>query len=169
MAKEKPQDPLDLEQAIGQHNVTDRFVNIRFFLELIPITLLSLGVFLRYKGMPYWDYTLLIGGVLSAGVYLLFSRFLLKAERQKTYEVVLSVASGIVIPLGILGLVFDTMYWNNAEQMMRYSLYGCLGLVFVTILSFLYRIKNQNAARFHRSLLSRLMIFAVILYSVLVG
>ncbi len=168
MSKKRAQDPLDLEQVIGQRTEKDRFANIRFMLELIPISLLSLGIFLRYQQMPYWDYALLIGGVLSAGVYLIFSRFLLKAEKQKTYEVVLSVASGIVIPLGILGVVFQTQYWDKAEMMMLYSMYGCLGLVFLTILSFLYRIKDQQAARFHRSLLSRLMIFAVILYSMLV-
>jgi len=168
MTKQRSEEPLDLEQVIGQRKEKDRLVNIRFMLELIPIALLSLGIFMRYKQMLYWEYALLIGGILSAGVYLIFSRFLLKAEKQKTYEVVLSVASGIVIPLGILGVVFQTQYWDKAETMMLYSLYGCLGLVFMTILSFLYRIKNQKAARFHRSLLARLMIFSVILYSMLV-
>ncbi len=168
MSKQKGQDPLDLDQVIGQRKEKDRFANIRFMLELIPISLLSLGIFLRYKQLPYWDYALLLGGILSAGVYLIFSRFLLKAEKQKTYEVVLSVASGIVIPMGILGVVFQTKFWDKAEMMMLYALYGCLALVFLTILSFLYRIKDQQAARFHRSLLARLLIFAVIFYTMLV-
>lgn len=157
-------DPLDLEEAIGHKAKKERFSTIRFYLELIPISLLLIGVVLRYRGLPYWQYGLVLGGLMTGLVYLLFSRFLFKAEKQNTYEVILSVASGILIPIGILGVVFRTMQWDNADRMVMIALYGSFFLIFATGISFLFHLKDEQAGRFHRSLLARLLVFAVIVF-----
>jgi len=169
MSENNAKEPLDFEEVVPKpQREKDRYSNIRFFLEIVPVILLTIGVILRYQDSPYWRYALITGGLLAAVIYLLFSRFLLKAEKQNNYEVILSVASGIVMPMGMIGIVFQFMLWEGSEKLIQYSLYGAIALIFITILSFLFHIKDRQAARFHRSLLSRLLVFTAIVFSLMV-
>ncbi len=158
-------EPLDIDETRKQKEEKEPYSRVRFYLELVPLMLLGVGVLMQYQGSMYWKYPLIVGGGLAAIIYLLFSRFLFKAEKQKTYEVFLSIASGLVITTGILGLLFQEMFWDGGEEMIRYSLYGALLLIFATLISFIVYIKNQQAARFHRGLLARMLIFVAIVLS----
>ena len=62
-------------------------------------------------------------------------------------------------------LSFYELVWDGSEKLIQYSLYGAFALIFITILSFLFHLKDRQAARFHRSLLARLLIFTAIVFS----
>ena len=158
--------PLDLDEVIQEdQQQKERYSNLRFFLELVPIFLLTAGVLMRHQGIFLWKYAVIAGGLLAALIYLLFASFLLRPAKAKRFERILSVASGIVLALGITGLVFHFMYWEGAAVMTRTAIKAGLFMVVVTAVSFVFHLKDDSAAKFHRSLLARLFIFTALVYS----
>jgi glucan phosphoethanolaminetransferase (alkaline phosphatase superfamily) len=136
-----------------------------FYLEFIPITLLSLGIFMRHRGSEWWPYLVIGGGLATALIYLLFSTTLLNARRSSSLEMFLSLASGLLVAYGVLSLIGKYLDWANAAQMVLRSIYGGLGMVFVVAIAFLFNIRQAKSARFYRDLLARLFIFIALVYS----
>ena len=138
---------------------------IWFYMEWIPITLLSIGILLRQQDNYLWKYLIIGGGIAAAVIYVLFSTILLKAQQNSPLEMTLSVISGLLLSLGIVSLVAQFLFWDFAEQLLRITLYAGLAMVLVVGMSFLWHIREVQSARFYRDLLARLLIFIALIYS----
>jgi hypothetical protein len=162
-----PHTPLDMEEGDQEAPLisTHRRNRLWFYMEWIPITLLSLGILLRYRGSEWWPLLVIGGGVATAIIYLLFSTILLHPQRSSRLEMFLSLASGLLVAYGVLSLIGKYLEWANATQMILRSIYGGLVMVFVVAIAFLFNIRQPNAARFYRDLLARLFIFIALVYS----
>jgi hypothetical protein len=162
-----PHTPLDMEEGDQEAPLlsSHRSNRLWFYLEWIPITLLSLGILLRYLGAEGWPYLVIGGGLATAVIYLLFSTTLLNTHRSSRLEVLLSTASGLLVAYGVLSLIGKYLDWANATQMILRSIYGGLGMIFVVAVAFLVNIHQPKSARFYRDLLARLFIFIAVVYS----
>jgi len=138
---------------------------IWFYLEWIPISLLTIGIFLRNQGSALWPYFIIGGGIATGVIFLLFSTVLLNAEKSSRLEMVLSIGSGLLIALGVGSLFAKYYYWGMATSMILASIYGGLGMIFLVAIAFVFKIRRPKSARFYRGLLARLFIFVALIYS----
>ncbi|MFT7452451.1 MAG: hypothetical protein ACI9VN_003185, partial [Patescibacteria group bacterium] len=74
---------------------------IWFYLEWIPISLLSIGILLRRQGSELWPYFLVGGGIATGVIFLLFSTILLNPQKGSRLEMVLSIFSGLLFAMGV--------------------------------------------------------------------
>lgn len=132
-------------------------------LELIPITLIVIGLYLRNEGKAGSSEMLIIGGGLASLLYLLFSWFMFKVDEYKKSEVVLSILAGLIFPTGILGLVGYYESWTFATALINVALIGAAVLFVSSLALFIYNFKNERASIFYRNLLTRLLVFAALL------
>ena len=164
--KKYSQSPLDMEEVEKDSNLLQSSKNrIWFYLEWIPITLISVGILLRFQGNYFWKYLIIGGGAAAAIVYLLFSTTLLKAQKSSKLEMGLSIASGMLLSLGVVSLIGQYLFWDAAEWLIRLTLYIGLGMILTVGLSFLFHIQDPRSTRFYRDLLARLLIFIALIYS----
>lgn len=132
-------------------------------LELIPIALIVIGLYMRNQGNDNGSEFLILGGALASLFYLLFSWYMFKVEEYKRGEVVLSVLVGLIFPLGILGLVCYYESWPYATQLINISLISAAGLFILCLGLFIYNFRDERASIFYRNILTRLLIFAALL------
>lgn len=132
-------------------------------LELIPIGLIVIGLYLRNQGNEYGSQFLILGGVLASLFYLLFSWYMFKVEEYKKGEVGLSMIVGLIFPLGIFGLVCYYENWPYATQLINIALIGAGGLFVLCLGLFLYNFRDERASIFYRNILTRLLIFSALL------
>ncbi|MFK7807484.1 MAG: hypothetical protein AB8F74_06720 [Saprospiraceae bacterium] len=164
--KRNYQSPLDMEdQPESPELSSSRRSKIWFYLEWIPITLLSVGVLLRSKGSDWWPFFMIGGGVAVAIIYVLFSTALLNAAKESTLERTLAIVSGLLVAFGVLSLFAKYQYWDAAPQLVMTSIYGGLGLIALVAIVFLTKIRQPQSAKFYRGLLARLFIFVALVYS----
>ena len=160
------QTPLDQQETAEEPTfVQDRSKRVWFYLEWIPIALFSLGIFLRYQGNEYWKYGIMSGGITAVLIYLLFSIILLKAHKNSRLQMLLSVLSGFLLAFGVFSLAATYFYWDNAETLIRTTLYSGFAMIFFVALAFLVHIREAQSSRFYRNLLARLFIFIALVYS----
>ncbi len=138
---------------------------IWFYLEWIPISLLTIGLVLRRQGSELWPYFLIGGGIATGVIFLFFSTILLNPKKGSRLEMVLSIVSGLLVALGIGALIAKFLYWEMAPQLILASIYAGLGLIFLVAFAFLINIRKPDSARFYRGLLARLFIFIALVYS----
>ncbi len=148
----------------------DGFVNkapvrkrLNFYLELIPLLFICCGFILKYFGFDYWMEVLGLGAILAALLYLFFAWYLFKVDEYKLPEVILSVLSGLVFLQGILGLLYSFFSWDGGFDLLSHGLYGGLWLSVLTMVVFLFHLKDERASKFYRKLLARLLVFTIIL------
>ncbi len=157
--EESPLDAAELEDYYLANEV-DRGDTIRFYLELVPIALLVLALVLKHFEQDYWLELMVVGGLLSAFIYLFFSWFMFKVKEYHRLELILSVVSGMIFPVGILGLIGQLKGWELANDLIDNGLYAALGLCFFSIALFLFNLQDERASKFYRNLLARLLIFS---------
>ena len=158
--------PLDLEEDEPESDILQSHRSrVWFYMEWIPITLLSIGILLRQQGNYLWKYLIIGGGISAALIYLLFSTVLLKAEKSSRVEMALSVISGLLLSMGIVSLIADFLFWESADSLLRITLYSGIGMVLVVGFFFLIHIRQPEYTRFYRDLLARLLIFIALIYS----
>ncbi|MEM1322064.1 MAG: hypothetical protein AAGG75_17520 [Bacteroidota bacterium] len=161
------QQPLDYEELEAPIDVRgDRLRRLAFYLEWIPILLIGLGIYLKSTHVTGGGIFIVIGGLVSGLIYLCFSWFLFKVEEYVFIEVLLSILTGLVFATLVVGIVYKMQMWNNANEMIYLSMMSGLGLCFVSFVLYVFQITNARASRFYRKLLSRLLIFVVIAYSI---
>lgn len=136
-----------------------------FYLEWIPISLLSIGILLRHQGNELWQYLIVGGGIATAVIYLLFSTVLLNARRNNKLEMLLSITSGLLVAFGVGSLIANHLNWAGATKMILISIYAGLGMIFIVAIAFIFQIRNPQSSRFYRDLLARLFIFIALIYS----
>jgi len=132
-------------------------------LELIPISLIVIGLYLRNQGMNGSSEMLIIGGALASLFYLLFSWYMFKVDEYKKGEIVLSILAGLIFPTGIIGLVGYYESWTFATPLINIALIGAAVLFVSSLVLFIYNFKNERASVFYRNLLTRLLVFAALL------
>ncbi len=164
MKRKYTQPPLDMEEPDREVAPAEQR-KIWFYLEWMPISLLTIGFLLRQQGHPFWKYVLIVGGMSAVVIYLLFSQVLLHAKKNSWLQRGLSIASGLLLSVGVGSIVGQYFSWEIAEPLLRITLYGGLGLVTVVGLSFLAQIGKPENARFYRSLLARLLVFIALVYT----
>ncbi|MFT4663833.1 MAG: hypothetical protein ACI8YQ_003887 [Polaribacter sp.] len=138
---------------------------IWFYLEWIPISLLSIGILLRRQGSELWPYFLVGGGIATGVIFLLFSTILLNPQKGSRLEMVLSIVSGLLVAMGVGALIAKFLYWEIAPQLILTSIYAGLGMIFLVAIVFLLKIRKPESVRFYRGLLARLFIFVALVYS----
>lgn len=158
--------PLDYDEVVDEQKETAdllpaqrRFQN----LEIIPLILLAIGVTLRNIGFPYSNYLLFAGGFSCSILYGFFSWYMFSVDKYRPLEVILSILCGLIFPAGILGILSRYEGWPYGEQLMNISLYGGVGLIAVSILLFVFHLKDKRASTFYRNLIARLLIFTVLI------
>lgn len=159
---EQNRKPLDYEESDEVYEASSRSKK-GALLELIPISLIVLGLILRNNGKPYGSELLILGGGLASLLYLLFSWYMFKVDEYKKGEVVLSVLVGLLFPTGILGLVFYYESWPYATELVNVALIGAGVLFVVNLVLFIYNFRNERASVFYRNVLTRLLVFAALL------
>ena len=100
--------PLDFEEVVepGESKNKSR----SSLLELIPITLIVIGLYMRNNGIDGASAMMVIGGGLASLMYLLFSWYMFKVEQYRKSEIVLSILVGLIFPIGIL---VDCISWKS--------------------------------------------------------
>lgn len=142
---------------------TSKHQRIAFYLELIPISIIAIGVSLQYFGKDYGMEAIILGGGLAAFIYLFFSWYLFKVDKYKHFEVVLSIITGLLFPIGIAGLVLKMKLYAFADQMINFALYGGIGICAVSLVFLAININKERESNFYKGLLARVLILTVIL------
>lgn len=154
--------PLDYDQETKVEDPEiDRLRKFGQLLELAPIIILSVGLLMQTKGLPYWRPVILIGGGVSVAIYTIFSYFMFQMERYTTVEFTLGLFSAVLFPLGVSGILFPQLAENF--DFMAYCLLGCGVLFALGLLLFIFNIKDDRASVFYRSLIARVMLVGAIL------
>ena len=154
--------PLDSEEVIKPEK-GGRSSRKGSLLELIPIALIVIGLYLKNQGNPIASTVLIIGGGLASLMYLLFSWYMFKVEEYQKNEIVLSILAGLTFPTGIIGLVSYYESWPFATQLINAALIGAGLLFVVSLILFIANFRNERASVFYRNLLTRLLVFAALL------
>jgi len=162
---EKNQTPLDYEEVISPEEITQLtpMQKVLQMLELIPLMILAIGLWMSSQGKGNAYLLLKIGGLSSAVLYLFFSWYMFRVGKYRPLEVILSILCGLVFPIGLLGILFKVESWESNQEMMNIGMYGGLALLFVSILLFGFHLKDKRASLFYRNLIARLLIFTVLL------
>ncbi|MEM6966800.1 MAG: hypothetical protein AAF573_18695, partial [Bacteroidota bacterium] len=163
---DKNQPPLDFEEVVQESTVATQLTPWQkrlLTLELIPLILIALGLWMTKSGNAHAENILNIGGWASALLYLFFSWYMFKVGKYLPLEVVLSVLCGLVFPVGFLGIFLMRTSWPYSSQMISTGIYGGLFLAFVSILLFSFHLKDRRATVFYRNIIARLLIFSMLL------
>jgi len=154
--------PLDFEEVVppGEEAKSKRKGSL---LELIPITLIVIGLYLKNEGKSGGSELLILGGGLASLFYLLFSWYMFKVAEYKRNEVIVSILVGLIFPLGIIGLVGHYEAWQFAAPLINISLIGSAILFAGSLIFFIVNFKDERASVFYRNVLTRLLVFAALL------
>lgn len=153
--------PLDFEEVVEPTETKNSTRGS--LLELIPISLIVMGLILKNRGIEGAYDMLAIAGGLASLIYLLFSWYMFKVDEYKRNEVILSILAGLIFPMGIVGLVFFYQSWAGATRLMYIALISAAVLFVLSLILFIINIKNERASVFYRNLLTRLLIFSALL------
>ncbi len=159
----KKNSPLDIDEVVSKKQNEKRESHHGWLLELIPLSLLVIGFYMRNKGMEAASQFIIIGWSFSAFLYLLFSWYMFRVETYKRHEVVLSVLCGISFVFGIGGLIFVFEGWRGANTLLNIGLYSGVVLFVASFILFVININKSRTSDFYRNLLARLLIFCVII------
>lgn len=136
---------------------------LAFCIEVLPLILLYL-----YGNYIAGDESVLLAIFpLASLIYLSFGWYLFKAEQFRTADIVLTLVAGIYCFLCTLSILFFIESWSFNRYLAMISL--SLGLLFDVYLIFLYMKRKNNPLehRFSLKLLSRLLVFQLIILNML--
>lgn len=160
----KSNTPLDIDEVVTPEEESNkRPFNRGSLLELIPLTLIVIGFYLRNNYAEVAFQFIVVGWGLSAFLYLFFSWYMFKVQTYKRYEVVLSVLCGLSFVCGILGMMFTLESWYGGSQLLNVGLVSGAILFTTSFILFLLNIKESRTSEFYRNLLARLLIFCVLI------
>ena len=159
----KSNSPLDIDEVVVKEKDKKKDVNRGSLLELIPLSLIVIGFYLRNNDYESASQFIIIGWSFSAFLYLLFSWYMFKVQDYKTYEVILSILSGISFVCGIVGLIFIFEAWSGGESLLTVALYSGAALFVTSFILFVINVRESRTSEFYRNLLARLLIFCVII------
>ena len=162
---EKNHTPLDSDEVLSPEKETQLtpWQKRLLTLELIPLILLALGLWMARNGNSNASNYLLLGGFASSILYLFFSWYMFKVGRYRPLEVILSILCGMVFPVGFFGILFIRESWPYGSELLNAGIYGGLGLAFVNIVLFAFHLKDKRATVFYRNIIARLLIFSMLL------
>lgn len=160
----KNQSPLDIEEVVEPKKEGNKEFNRGSLLELIPLSLIVIGFYMRNNDVEIASKFIIIGWSISAFLYLLFSWYMFKVQTyNERYEVVLSVLCGISFVFGIVGLILVFESRNGGSQLLTIALLSGVCLFVITFILFVLNITKSRTSEFYRNLIARLLIFCVII------
>jgi hypothetical protein len=161
----KNQDPLDLQEVISPKKELPTTPLQRFLqnLEIFPLIILAIGLWMKYQSMAYSSEILIIGGSTSAILYMAFSWLMFRVGKYKTMEAILSILCGLAFGIGILAILFGLESGGIKEVILTTGIRGMLGLLFISIGLFAFHLKDKRASIFYQKVIARLFIFIVLL------
>ena len=159
----KSNSPLDIDEVVVSQKTEKKEVNRGSLLELIPLSLIVIGFYLHNNGSEFASEFIIIGWSISAFLYLVFSWYMFSVQSYKRYEVVLSVLAGISFVCGIIGLIFVFESWPWGSELLNFALFLGVCLFVISFISFVLNISRSKTSEFYRNLLTRLLIFCVII------
>ncbi len=158
--------PLDFEEVVSDETteapISPAQKRLQNF-EFVPLITLAIGLFFKLQSWPYATEILIAGGTLSALLYLFFSWFMFRVGKYRPLEVILSILCGLAFSTGIFAILFRMQDWERSELLVSYGLKGIVFFLFVSIVLFAFHLKDKRASVFYRNLISRLLIFTVLL------
>lgn len=121
--------------------------------EKIFTGLFVIGLLLKFIHIPGGNVTILITITILSLLYLLFSFYFLSDTTIKNQNTILSVISGIVFFILLIGILFKLLYWPGGIAMM--SLAILIGIIhFIIVL--ITKIKHEKGLiRYYKNLLIR--------------
>ncbi len=157
--------PLDYEESVEQEIETLKsWTNYQgYYLELFPILVICLGLFLHFQGNSWWQETIIVGGGLAVFFYLFLSWYLFRVGTYRQMELLFSILAGLFFSMGIIGILLHLLIWRNASLFLGIGFGGSVILFCGTFISFIFHLNDDRASIFYRNLLARLMIFIAIL------
>lgn len=159
----KSNSPLDIDEVVPPRKEEKKDADRGSLLELIPLSLIVIGFYLRNNYAEVASQFIIIGWSISAFLYLLFSWYMFKVQTYKRYEVVLSVLCGISFVFGIFGLIFVFESWDGGSRLLDIALVSGACLFVISFVLFVLNISKSRTSNFYRNLLARLLIFCVII------
>ena len=118
----KKNSPLDIDEVVSTEKEEKKEVNRGSLLELIPLSLIVIGFYMRNNDYENASQFIIVGWSISAFLYLLFSWYMFSVYPYKRYEVVLSVLAGITFVFGIFGLIFTFESWSGGTELLNIAL-----------------------------------------------
>lgn len=134
-----------------------------YYLELLPILVICVGLLLFYLGNAWWMETIILGGSLAVFFYLFLSWFLFRVGTYRKLELFFSTMAGFFFSIGIVGILLHLKFWRNAALFLNVGLWGSVAMLFGTFIGFVFHLSDGRASIFYRNLLARLMVFIAIL------
>ena len=162
---DKKQSPLDYDEVRPTlvENPPSKLQRWLQNLELVPLLILAVGLWMKYRGVNYSSELLIVGGTTSAFLYLGFSWVMFRVGKYFPLEIVLSILCGLAFATGIIAVLFRLESWEMSRDILNFGLWGVLGLLLVSMGLFVLHLKDKRASLFYRNLIARLLIFAVLL------
>ena len=162
--------PLDYEEKVDKIKEDPIKRNkLLFALELLPVFLIGIGIYFRNTAQPNWEYFLIGGGASAAFIYIFFSWYMFKVKKYQKMEVLLSIFSGILFGVGIVGIVFRFLTWEGAERIIYGAFTGGIGLTSLCIVLLLIHLNDERGSAFYRNLLARLLVMSSILLTIYIS
>ncbi len=163
--EQRPLDFEERERKPGEESPTRaRNKKLTFYLDIIPLTLLALGIGLQYLGQMNWRLIFALGAILACVIYLSSSLLLLWRKRYGTLESVISALS--VLFFMVAAYVIYLQFFNLEQTyFLRSGLkwYG-MAVMAVASIGFVFRMRDHYFSEFYRRLLTRLLILIAILF-----
>ncbi len=159
----KRNSPLDIDEVVAPEKEKRKENQNGSLLELVPLSLIVIGFYLRNNDSEYASQFIIIGWSISAFLYLLFSWYMFSVKPYKRYEVVLSVMSGVAFVAGIFGLILVFESFSGGSELLNVALFLGAALFVISFILFVVNITKSRTSEFYRNLLARLLIFCVII------
>jgi len=154
---------LDYDENAAQEQAAEKGRNQAYYLELLPIVIISIGLVLFYYKQDYWNEVIMLGGGLAVFFYLFLSWYLFGVGTYTKLELFFSILAGLLFSAGIIGIILHVQFWSNAPLFLQISFWGSIALFCGTMIAFIFHLSDQRASIFYRNLLARLLVFIAIL------
>jgi len=162
------QRPLDFEEPVRPPNeespTRTRNKKLTFYLDIIPITLLALGIGMQYLDQPNWRLVFALGAILACVIYVSSSILLLWRKRYGLLE---TIVSGLSLLFFVFAAYVIYLQFFNLElsYQLRVTLrwFG-LGTLAIASVGFIFRMRDHYFSEYYRRLLTRLLIMIAILF-----
>ena len=160
--------PLDYQEPKRSNGVESeartRNKRLTFYLEIIPLTLLVLGISLQYMEQPTWRLVFALGAILACLIYMLSTLFLLWRKKYSWIERSLMILAFIFFSLAIYAIYLQFFNLERAYYFRIYTRQYGMAVLVLTGIGFIYRIGDLYFSDYYRRLLVRLLVIVAILF-----
>jgi len=161
----KPLDYQEPDVIPGKESpIRSRNKKLTFYLEIIPLTLLVLGITLQYLEQPTWRVVFATGAVLACVIYILSTLLLLWRRKYGWIEGTLMVLAFLFFACASYAIYLQFFNLERAYFFRMYTRWFGMGVLTLAILGFIFRIRDSYFSEYYRRLLTRVLGIVAILF-----